>query len=631
MTTQSYLDQENIFGTPGEASTAAPGFITFAEAGDKPSDRGWSRYYDSPEGIKLIEAGWKKYPGEYKPPAPDSSYMQNIDKARQQLTQEKIAARETYQADQDLDTIMGAAQPEEGIDPVLKAIHHKYSSGDITSSEAAGDIIDHIGTDNVTSNELQNIIADTISGKLFVTDNVFKKTGDTSYFTQTDKSKDLAQKIGVQDGSSFGRTAQDLANLVNPDWAKTAVGTTVSGDELELMRLDPKTQYYFIAQRNVGNAVERPGVQQRLSSSYSSVLGRYILQVMMGPQISENIWAEREYVEPWHKFVGRGFRESADDFYSPEVMDMSWANLVNASETAFQTKESGWVQNNKRQYWFETVAKERDYQEAAARAKAGIRGVGIYGGLREKGFQRLMKRYDYEMTFASPGEMVGLAKWLSRIEGSPWDTKVSSTKQDIPVTYNKNPITDITGKKTPVVTTPVVKTDPFPKPTKGLNQKQIETKDKIREVKGDATIQGALNSAGSGDIIYDQIKNDKASADLAKEVTNSNISMGATNFLGPNARTNINPNVVAARMSEYTPWEPPPSGPSDPLAGYPPHLGAMMQLLMRGHRGPPPPPSWSSDPLARTVIGDTGMTGIVDPYTRQHTAVTPPDWQGMIG
>lgn len=81
----------------------------------------------------------------------------------------------------------------------------------------------------------------------------------------------------------------------------------------------------------MGNAVERPGVQQRLSSSYSSVLGRYILQVMMGPQISENIWAEREYVEPWHKFVSRGFRESADDFYRPEVMDMSWANLVSAS------------------------------------------------------------------------------------------------------------------------------------------------------------------------------------------------------------------------------------------------------------------------------------------------------------
>ncbi len=107
--------------------------------------------------------------------------------------------------------------------------------------------------------------------------------------------------------------------------------------------------------------------------------------------------------------------------------------------------------------------------------------------------------------------------------------------------------------------------------------------------------------------------------------------MGAINFLDPNAGTIINPDEAAGRRSEYIPWEPPPSGPPDPLAGYPPHLGSMMQLLMRGHRGPPPPPSWSSDPLARTVIGDTGMTGIVDPYTRQHTAVTPPDWQGMIG
>ncbi len=628
MTTQSYLDQENIFGIPGEASTAAPVFITFAEAGDKPSDRGYPRYYDSPEGIAQIEERWGQEGSLYLPPGyfedvhgltsgqGSKKFLQNRRQSIRTKLEKEIAEfkdlatkeKDLYRERSEMEFVKTdpSDQPEEGIDPVLKAIHHKYRSGDITSSEAAGDIIDHIGTDNVTSNELQNIIADTISGELFVTDNVFKKTGDTSYFTQTDKSKDLAQKIGVQDESSFGRTAQDLANLEDSNWAKTAVGTTVSGDELELMRLDPKTQYYFIAQRNVGNAVERPGVQQRLSSSYSSVLGRYILQVMMGPQISENIWAEREYVEPWHKFVGRGFRESADDFYRPEVMDMSWANLVSASETAFQTKESGWVQNNKRQYWFETVAKERDYQEAAARAKAGIRGVGIYGGLREKGFQRLMKRYDYEMTFASPEEMVGLAAWLSRIEGSPWDTKVSSTKQDIPVTYNKNPITEITGKSN------VTKTDPFPKPTEGLNQEQIKTRDKITKAKEEATIQGALNSAGGSDDIYEQIKSDKASADLAKEVANPNYSMGTQNLSGITGSTTINPDVAAARRLEYTPWQPPPSGPSDPLAGYPPHFGSQLAMLQHRSQLPPPIP---------TVIGHP------DDVYRPPL----PDWQGMIG
>lgn len=628
MTTQSYLDQENIFGIPGEASTAAPVFITFAEAGDKPSDRGYPRYYDSPEGIAQIEERWGQEGSLYLPPGyfedvhgltsgqGSKKFLQNRRQSIRTKLEKEIAEfkdlatkeKDLYRERSEMEFVKTdpSDQPEEGIDPVLKAIHHKYRSGDITSSEAAGDIIDHIGTDNVTSNELQNIIADTISGELFVTDNVFKKTGDTSYFTQTDKSKDLAQKIGVQDESSFGRTAQDLANLEDSNWAKTAVGTTVSGDELELMRLDPKTQYYFIAQRNVGNAVERPGVQQRLSSSYSSVLGRYILQVMMGPQISENIWAEREYVEPWHKFVSRGFRESADDFYRPEVMDMSWANLVSASETAFQTKESGWVQNNKRQYWFETVAKERDYQEAAARAKAGIRGVGIYGGLREKGFQRLMKRYDYEMTFASPEEMVGLAAWLSRIEGSPWDTKVSSTKQDIPVTYNKNPITEITGKSN------VTKTDPFPKPTEGLNQEQIKTRDKITKAKEEATIQGALNSAGGSDDIYEQIKSDKASADLAKEVANPNYSMGTQNLSGITGSTTINPDVAAARRLEYTPWQPPPSGPSDPLAGYPPHFGSQLAMLQHRSQLPPPIP---------TVIGHP------DDVYRPPL----PDWQGMIG
>ena len=628
MTTQSYLDQENIFGIPGEASTAAPVFITFAEAGDKPSDRGYPRYYDSPEGIAQIEERWGQEGSLYLPPGyfedvhgltsgqGSKKFLQNRRQSIRTKLEKEIAEfkdlatkeKDLYRERSEMEFVKTdpSDQPEEGIDPVLKAIHHKYRSGDITSSEAAGDIIDHIGTDNVTSNELQNIIADTISGELFVTDNVFKKTGDTSYFTQTDKSKDLAQKIGVQDESSFGRTAQDLANLEDSNWAKTAVGTTVSGGDLELMRLDPKTQYYFIAQRNVGYAVERPGVQQRLSSSYSSVLGRYILQVMMGPQISENIWAEREYVEPWHKFVGRGFRESATKFYDPKIMDSSWANLVSASETAFQTKESGWVQNNKRQYWFETVAKERDYQEAAARAKAGIRGVGIYGGLREKGFQRLMKRYDYEMTFASPGEMVGLAAWLSRIEGSPWDTKVSSTKQDIPVTYNKNPITEITGKSN------VTKTDPFPKPTEGLNQEQTETQNKITKAKEEATIQGALNSAGGSDDIYEQIKSDKASADLAKEVANPNYSMGTQNLSGITGSTTINPDVAAARRLEYTPWQPPPSGPSDPLAGYPPHFGSQLAMLQHRSQLPPPIP---------TVIGHP------DDVYRPPL----PDWQGMIG
>ena len=598
MTTQSYLDQENIFGIPGEASTAAPVFITFAEAGDKPSDRGYSRYLDDEQGIMLLEKSWQNNPVGYIPP-------KKVSEARQQLTQENIAAKKTYPADQDLDTTTGGS-PEDLIsfgttfesknwleDPAVQGIRQQLISAgrtQLAEESAKARIIDLLTNQyDVDQAVLGNVLS-----------YVLRDEAGTS-------TADAGEGIYANPGeASTSGTTTSVSNLEDSNWAKTAVGTTVSGGDLELMRLDPKTQYYFIAQRNVGNAVERKGVQERLSSSYSSVLGRYILQVMMGPQISENIWAEREYVEPWHKFVGRGFRESADKFYSPEVMDMSWANLVNASETAFQTKESGWVQNNKRQYWFETVAKERDYQEAAARAKAGIRGVGIYGGLREKGFQRLMKRYDYEMTFASPGEMVGLAAWLSRIEGSPWDTKVSSTKQDIPVTYNKNPITEITGKSN------VTKTDPFPKPTEGLNQEQIKTRDKITKAKEEATIQGALNSAGGSDDIYEQIKSDKASADLAKEVANPNYSMGTQNLSGITGSTTINPDVAAARRLEYTPWQPPPSGPSDPLAGYPPHFGSQLAMLQHRSQLPPPIP---------TVIGHPDV--VYRPPL--------PDWQGMIG
>ncbi len=435
MTTQSYLDQENIFGIPGEASTAAPVFITFAEAGDKPSDRGYSRHLDDEQGIMLLEKSWQNNPVGYIPP-------KKVSEARQQLTQENIAAKKTYPADQDLDTTTGDS-PEDLIsfgttfesknwleDPVVQGIRQQLISAGRTqlAEESARESIIHLLTNqyDVDPAVLGNVLS------YVLRDEAGTSTADTGGDTSA-----------IPGEPSTSGTTTSVPNLEDSNWAKTAVGTTVSGGDLELMRLDPKTQYYFIAQRNVGNAVERPGVQQRLSSSYSSVLGRYILQVMMGPQISENIWAEREYVEPWHKFVGRGFRESATKFYDPKIMDSSWANLVSASETAFQTKESGWIQNNKRQYWFETVAKERDYQEAAARAKAGIRGVGIYGGLREKGFQRLMKRYDYEMTFASPGEMVGLAAWLSRIEGSPWDTKVSSTFR----AYPENVVSQISGKR----------------------------------------------------------------------------------------------------------------------------------------------------------------------------------------
>lgn len=567
MTTQSYLDQENIFGIPGEASTAAPVFITFAEAGDKPSDRGYSRYLDDEQGIMLLEKSWQNNPVGYIPP-------KKVSEARQQLTQENIAAKKTYPADQDLDTTTGGS-PEDLIsfgttfesknwleDPAVQGIRQQLISAgrtQLAEESAKARIIDLLTNQyDVDQAVLGNVLS-----------YVLRDEAGTS-------TADAGEGIYANPGeASTSGTTTSVSNLEDSNWAKTAVGTTVSGGDLELMRLDPKTQYYFIAQRNVGNAVERKGVQERLSSSYSSVLGRYILQVMMGPQISENIWAEREYVEPWHKFVGRGFRESADKFYSPEVMDMSWANLVNASETAFQTKESGWVQNNKRQYWFETVAKERDYQEAAARAKAGIRGVGIYGGLREKGFQRLMKRYDYEMTFASPGEMVGLAAWLSRIEGSPWDTKVSSTFR----AYPENVVSQISDKKTSVV-----KTGPFSTPTKGLNQKQIETQNKIKEVKGDATIQGALNSAsgGMGGIIYDD--SDQASTDLAKKVTEENA------YTDP-YRTDIIADMMPTNVSPT--WQAPISGPPDILSGFPVSPPPPVPLV------PPRPPL--------------------------------PDWQGMLG
>ena len=88
--------------------------------------------------------------------------------------------------------------------------------------------------------------------------------------------------------------------------------------------------------------------------------------------------------------------------------------------------------------------------------------------------------------------------------------------------------------------------------------------------------------------------------------------MGTQNLSGITGSTTINPDVAAARRLEYTPWQPPPSGPSDPLAGYPPHFGSQLAMLQHRSQLPPPIP---------TVIGHP------DDVYRPPL----PDWQGMIG
>ena len=241
----------------------------------------------------------------------------------------------------------------------------------------------------------------------------------------------------------------DLENL-SPEEKQAYMQQYLAGYEHEIMNLMPEDQYMAVATRALGiGAMDRPGVRQRVSGTFSSLMGRYVLQVLMSPDLPMETFLQQGAIQPFWKFADEGFQKTEAEYYNQDLVDNSWGRLVDSSRNIYS--DEAMSDKDQRMAWYQTIARDRDLQEHAARAKAGIRGIGIYGGLREQYFQRLLRQYDYQMTFASPGEQVGLAAWLSQIKGSPWEIKGDPTQGDLGVQTQDpkkiTPDTSVTEKK----------------------------------------------------------------------------------------------------------------------------------------------------------------------------------------
>ena len=223
--------------------------------------------------------------------------------------------------------------------------------------------------------------------------------------------------------------------IVTPTQVKPdgTIADVIAPENIGLLGLTPRHQYQTMARMHMGRMLDRPGMEGRMDSNFNPIFGRYILQVLFDTNQEDMFYHHQDKVEKFHQFVNRGFTTSPEEFNNPELMRSGWGNLVVASEDAFLPADSPGAYKftgNQREQFYRDVAQNFEYQKSAAMAVAGITGMGIFGGLRLKGFNRLINQYNYEMSMEKdPNKYVGLAAWLSRIKGSPWDVADRTARQ----------------------------------------------------------------------------------------------------------------------------------------------------------------------------------------------------------
>ena len=196
-------------------------------------------------------------------------------------------------------------------------------------------------------------------------------------------------------------------------------------------------QYELVSQKNLGNRWYNPKVQQYVRAQREVVKGRFVLQKLMA-SFDGSVYSPTggdlkrgsvgtEGQEYYADFVGRGYTQGKEEWEDPAVMQSSWNNLVRASDpSAYAVRKEDLL--GMRYY---NVARNHDYQIAAAKAKAGLNGYGPMGQMKLDHFQRLLDEFDHNRVWGDKdGEIEerDLAAFLGDIKGSAWDPNYTSPR-----------------------------------------------------------------------------------------------------------------------------------------------------------------------------------------------------------
>ena len=426
----------------------------------------------------------------------DIDYLENTDPAKMAQILEAIEEKDPGGVSglKDLNvSLVNSYSTAMNIDPnaVIDEINKERNMYDSGADLLGGTGFEGIQSDPLKKAEYMKERASTPPKPMIVRDGV--KVEDKSVSGQDlksslEESKKIFNAVDESQQNTINesniRQDVDLENL-SPEEKQAYMQQYLAGYEHEIMNLMPEDQYMAVATRALGiGAMDRPGVRQRVSGTFSSLMGRYVLQVLMSPDLPMETFLQQGVIQPFWKFADEGFQKTEAEYYNQDLVDNSWGRLVDSSRNIYS--DEAMSDKDQRMAWYQTISRDRDLQEHAARAKAGIRGIGIYGGLREQYFQRLLRQYDYQMTFASPGEQVGLAAWLSQIKGSPWEIKGDPTQGDLGVqtqtTKSVTPDTSVTEKK---VIDPSSVTDKTVLLQQGGDDGQTVTVDKDKDTTGD--------------------------------------------------------------------------------------------------------------------------------------------------
>jgi hypothetical protein len=245
--------------------------------------------------------------------------------------------------------------------------------------------------------------------------------------------EDLEAGDGIPQAPTVDITTGQVVDLqasgtVDPE--EIAAFSARIGRDIPLYWDTPKNQYDIVTRQSLGTLAYRPGVAESIARNYSSVLGRYVLQGLMEVEETALTW------ELFPDFISRGFEQGPEEFFDQDKMDANWARLVGYSGR-LGTYEEDAAELVGRDVIGMGVANIPTYQVAAAMARGGITGRGIYGQLAEKAFDRYLDRFDTEMATTPYADRRGLAAWLAQEVGGRWavePTPAQPAAQPIPAT-----------------------------------------------------------------------------------------------------------------------------------------------------------------------------------------------------
>ena len=197
-------------------------------------------------------------------------------------------------------------------------------------------------------------------------------------------------------------------NEMSPEVRMAYSALFAPGDNMH--RYSIPDQFEFAVTDALGGQLHVPGVRERADSLLPYATGIWVLQNFY--DIDSMTTADTESV---YSLMGKGFSQSADEFFDQDKINDNWRNMVWHSQNLTKAPLVG-DQNILRR----GISLNPEFEKAAVYAKGNVTGRGHYGRMQRYMIDTWYKRWSREMASLPPEQAQGFAAYVNKHGGSMW-------------------------------------------------------------------------------------------------------------------------------------------------------------------------------------------------------------------